>query len=253
MNTIRSADGTTIALDHVGDGPPLALVVGAFCDRTAKDSLAAGLGDRFTVYRYDRRGRGDSGNNGASGVQGEIEDLAAVIAAIDGDALVFGDSSGGALAIEAAAADVPIRGLAVYEVPYTDGPTLAVADELAELVASDRSSDAVERFLAMMGTPPEAIAHMKSGTHWSHMEAFAPTLPYDVRLCNDGTVPGDRLGKIATPLLALAGDQSLWAIPAAHEIAAAAANGRAQILPAQGHAVDDAALIPTLTEFFESV
>lgn len=251
MNTVRSHDGTTIALEGVGDGPPLVLVAGAFCGRTAKDSLAAGLRDRFTVYQYDRRGRGDSDDKGegASAVQREVEDLAAVIASIDASALVFGDSSGGALAIEAAADGVPIRGLAVYEVPYTDGPTLAVADELAGLVAAGRAGDAVERFLALMGTPPAAIAQMKTGAHWSHMEAFAPTLPYDVRLCNDGAVPAERLAKITAPLLALAGSQSAWAIPAAEAIADAAANGNARILPAQGHAVDDAALIPALGEF----
>ena len=249
-NRARSQDGTAIAFDRSGDGPPLVLVVGAFCDRTSKKSLTAALSPRFTVYEYDRRGRGDSGGGRVHTVAQEVDDLAAVIDAAGGEAFVFGDSSGGALAIEAAAAGVPVRELAVYEVPYTDGPTLAVADELAGLVAAGRPGEAAERFLALMGTPPAAIAQMKAGPYWRRMEGFAPTLADDVRLCNDGHVPADRLAKISVPLLAVAGGASPWAAPVAAAIAAAAPHGRQRVLEGEGHAVADDALAGVLTEFF---
>jgi pimeloyl-ACP methyl ester carboxylesterase len=248
MNIARSADDTEIAYDRSGTGPPLVLVVGAFCDRSSKRSLADGLAADFTVYTYDRRGRGDSGGDGAHPVEREVEDLAAVIAAADGEAFVFGDSSGGALALEAAAAGAAVRRLAVYDVPYTAGPTSKLADHLDDLVSQGRPGDAAEAFLTMMGTPAGAIAGMKAGPHWAHMEAFAPTLAQDVRLCNDGRVPTERLRAIAAPVLALAG--SPWAKDAAAAIATAVPDARTRVLEGQGHAVSDEALIPVLVDFF---
>jgi pimeloyl-ACP methyl ester carboxylesterase len=251
MDTVQSADGTTIAFDRTGTGPALVLVVGAFCDRSATKSLASGLGPAFTAYEYDRRGRGDSGEAGPYSIQREVEDLAAVIDAAGGSAFAFGHSSGGALVLEAAARGVPIRRLAVYEPPYTDGPSTEFAARLAELAATGRGSDAAEAFLGLMGTPAGVLQQMKAGPYWAHMEAFAPTLAYDVRLCNDGTAPVDRLAKISAPTLALTGGASpAWAQAGAHTIAAAVPGGQALVLDGQGHGVADDVLIPVLTEFF---
>ncbi|WP_138733195.1 alpha/beta fold hydrolase [Modestobacter excelsi] len=248
MKTVQSSDGTTIAYDCSGDGLPLVIVAGAFGDRTSKRELTAVLGREYTVYEYDRRGRGDSGGTSASTAAQEVEDLSAVLA-VAVDAIVFGDSSGGALAIEAAAAGVPMRGLAVYEVPYTDGPTLELADQLDDLVAADQSGEAVTAFLALMGTPPEAVEQMKAGPFWGHLERLAGTLSADVRVCNGGVVPAERLQLIEAPLLALAGGASPWAVGVAEAIAAAAPHGTLQILEAQGHAVDGTLLAAALAEF----
>jgi pimeloyl-ACP methyl ester carboxylesterase len=248
MKTVRSSDGTAIAYDCSGDGPPLVIVAGAFGDRTSKRGLTAILRSEYTVYEYDRRGRGDSGGTSAATAAQEVDDLSAVLA-VAVDAVVFGDSSGGALAIEAAAAGTPMRGLAVYEVPYTEGPTLEVADRLDDLVAAGRPDEAVTVFLRLMGTPPEAIAQMRTGPYWSRLENFAGTLSADVRLCNDGVVPTERLKSIETPLLALAGGAGPWAGGAAEAIAFAAPRGTLRILEAQGHAVADAALAAALAEF----
>lgn len=103
MEHVTSADGTRIAVQHAGHGPALILVVGAFCDRTSTASLTAGLTGHFTVYEYDRRGRGDSGNQADYAIEREIEDLTVVIDSTGGPAAVFGHSSGGALALETAA------------------------------------------------------------------------------------------------------------------------------------------------------
>ena len=177
--------------------------------------------------------------------------LAAVIGAAGGPAFAFGHSSGGALVLEAAASGVPIRGLAVYEPPYTEGPTYAFADRLAEMAAADRESDAAEAFLELMGTPAAALEQMKAGPYWQHMTPYAHTLAYEVRLCNDGRVPVDRLAKISAPTLALAGGASpAWAHEGARAIAAAVPGGQARVLEGQGHGAADDVIIPVLTEFF---
>jgi pimeloyl-ACP methyl ester carboxylesterase len=251
MERTESADGTKIAFDVTGQGPALVLVVGAFCDRTSTKNLAAGLSPAFRVYEYDRRGRGDSGDTHPYAVEREVDDLAAVIAAASGSAFVFGHSSGGSIALEAAAAGVPIRRLAVYEPPYAAGVSDRLAAELAELAATGRSSEVAERFLALTGAPREAVEHMKAAPHWPYMESFATTLPYDLLLGNDGTVPVDRLGGIAVPTLALAGGESGgWAREGARVIARAVPGGQDRILPGQGHGPTDDVVIPVLTEFF---
>src|SRR5918996_2353811 len=118
MDRVTSQDGTSIAYDRQGSGPAVILVGGAFVDRSENAPLAAELAEGFTVYNYDRRGRGDSGDTPPYAVDREIEDIEALIAERGGSAHLYGISSGGALALEAAAAGVAIDRLAVYEVPY---------------------------------------------------------------------------------------------------------------------------------------
>ena len=253
MQHVQSPDGTQIAYDRVGTGPALVLVVGAFNDRSSSNALASRLSSSFTVYQYDRRGRGDSREAGPYSVDREVEDLAALIKAAGGSAFLFGHSSGGALALEAAAAGVPVRGVVVYEPPYTEGPTLKFAAQLAEMDAAGRKSEAVEAFLSLSGTPAAVLQQMKAGPYWAHMEAFAHTLPYEVRLCNEGSIPSERLAKIAAPVLALAGGASpAWAANGARAIAADVQNGQDQVLEGQGHAVGDDVLVPILLEFAAS-
>ena len=59
MRTVHSKDGTTIAFDQSGQGPALILVAGATATRLAEATVAAHLASHFTVFAYDRRGRGD--------------------------------------------------------------------------------------------------------------------------------------------------------------------------------------------------
>ncbi|MDQ3662417.1 MAG: alpha/beta hydrolase, partial [Actinomycetota bacterium] len=115
MNTVLSKDGTPIAFDRYGDGPPLIFVDGATADRSMDASLATVLAPNFTVYAYDRRGRGDSGDTPPFAVEREIEDLDAIITEAGGSAFVLGHSSGAVLALRAAASGLAISKLAVYE------------------------------------------------------------------------------------------------------------------------------------------
>ncbi|MFI5099168.1 MAG: alpha/beta fold hydrolase [Actinomycetes bacterium] len=251
METVQSADGTTIAFDRSGTGPALVLVVGAFSDRSSTKSLAAALGSSFTVYEYDRRGRGDSDERGPYAVEREVEDLGAVIGAAGGAAFAFGHSSGGALVLEAAAHGAPVTALAVYEPPYAEGATTEFAAQLSALVAEGRRAEAAEKFLTLVGTPPQALAHITAGPYWPQMQAFANTLPYEVTLCNDGSAPVDRLAKIGARTLVLAGGASAgWAQEGARAIAATIPGAQWRVLDGQGHGAADEVIVPVLTEFF---
>jgi len=121
MNTAVSADGTMIAFDRYGDGPPVIMTVGVFNTRSQTEPLARTLAPRFTVLNYDRRGRGDSGDTAPYAVEREIEDIAALIAAAGGSAALFGHSSGATLALKAAAAGLPVTRLVLYEPPFRTG------------------------------------------------------------------------------------------------------------------------------------
>ena len=250
MEMVQSADGISIAVEHSGQGPALILVSGAFCDRASSRSLAAGLGSQFTVYAFDRRGRGDSGDADSYGISREVADLAAVTRAAGGVPFVYGHSSGASLGLEAAARGVPMRGLAVYEPPYGAGATPEFSDELAELAASGCESEAASRFLLATGTPAETLKQMQAVPYWAHMSSFAGTLPYDVRLAAAG-IPADGLSGISVPVLVLAGGASPdWARDAAAAISTAVPGARSLLLPGQTHGVAQDVLIPVLTEFF---
>src|SRR5919205_1078129 len=121
MGTVTSRDGTRIAFDQSGKGPALILVVGAFNDRATGASLAQSLEPHFTVFNYDRRGRGESGDTAPYALEREIEDIDAVIGAAGGSAYLYGSSSGAALALKAAASGLPIRKLALWEPPFIVG------------------------------------------------------------------------------------------------------------------------------------
>jgi pimeloyl-ACP methyl ester carboxylesterase len=255
MKLIESADGTMLALDRSGSGPPLVIVLGAFCDRSTSKPLAALLAASYTVYEYDRRGRGDSGNdNGLRfSVEGEVQDLAAVAAAADELPFVYGHSSGGALALEAAARGVGMRGLAVYEPPYTgaDHPGPEFGQRLDRLVAAGRRDQAAEEWLAMTGTPAPLIESIKSGPGWAHRQALAHTLSQDLRLADNGHVPLERLKRIEAPVLAMAGAASpRWAASTTATLAGALPNARGRTVDGQHHLPADVVLAAILESFF---
>ena len=113
MATTLSKDGTIITYDKTGQGPALILVAGAFQDRMAMGAYAGLLSEHFTVYNYDRRGRGESDDTQPYAVEREIEDIDALIQEAGGSAFVFGGSSGGVLTLDAAAHGLNITKLVV--------------------------------------------------------------------------------------------------------------------------------------------
>lgn len=186
MRHVTSRDGTLIAYDVVGEGPPVVLVGGGLTDRTAAAPLAAALSADFTVYAYDRRGRGDSGDTPPYDVEREVEDLRVVIAAAGGSAYVYGTSSGAALALEAAASELGIRRLALWEPPYIVGdsrprPPAGLAEHYRSLVALGRRGDAVEHFSSTRWVSRRRSwlrrARRPGGPPWRRWRTRSPTMP----------------------------------------------------------------------------
>lgn len=203
-STITSKDGSTIAYDRLGHGPALILVGGAFDDRNSPATgrpLAALLATTFTVFAYDRRGRGESGDTPPYAVAREVEDLAAMIGEAGGAAMVYGLSSGAALVLEAAASGLPITKLALYEPPfqldpYTAGQSREYSKTLNALLAEGRRGDAAALFMTRVGMPEPMIEQMRHAPMWPALEAMAPTLAYDSAVMGDadgGGVPSKRL------------------------------------------------------------
>ncbi|MDN4613561.1 alpha/beta fold hydrolase [Leifsonia sp. F6_8S_P_1B] len=262
--TATSPDGTTIAFERVGDGPVLLLLDGAFNTRASAAGLARLLADDFTVVTVDRRGRGDSDDAGALEVEAgfrladtsdreaavarEVADVRAVIDAVGGTAMLYGHSSGGALALETAAALPYETRVAAYEPPYSpDGggqnPTPAAVD--AALAAGDRDT-AAALFLGNVGMDVDAA---RSQPWWQGMVGLAPTLPYEYALTDDA--PPERLvGAEGPALLLVGGDSSPWMVAAVSAAAARLPHAVTQTVPGQGHAVQDDVVAPLLRAFF---
>jgi pimeloyl-ACP methyl ester carboxylesterase len=251
VDTVTSADGTPIAFVREGSGPALILVDGAMCYSTngPMPALAARLTDHFTVYRYDRRGRGASGDTLPYAVDREIEDLVALVAHAGGSAFACGISSGGALVLRSAAAGVPWRRLALFEVPYT-GAKGDYSAELAGLLAAGRRGDAVARFMTQVGMPAEVVSGMRGSPAWPAFEAIAPTLGYDDAVLGDGSVPAEA-GAVKVPTLVLDGGASPASLrDASAALAAAVPDAEHGTLPDQTHDVSADALAPVLIDFF---
>ena len=261
MDSVRSKDGTSIAFDRQGDGPALILVDGAMTTRSggSKPELARLLAQRLTVYSYDRRGRGGSGDTKPYAVAREIEDLDAVVDEAGGSAFVYGHSSGGCLALEAAVAlGDQIKKLAMYEAPYNDDPKAQngwreYLKNLAEALASGRRGDAAALFMAYVGTPAAQIEGMRHAPFWGGMEAVAPTLAYDHAgiMGKDLSIPIQRAARVGVPTLVMnGGNGAPFMRETAKSLAKVIAGARLRTLDGQTHNVDPAALAPVLVEFF---
>jgi pimeloyl-ACP methyl ester carboxylesterase len=258
MPTVTSADGTTIAYEHTGSGPALILVDGAMCYRAAGPMrpLAALLQDAFTVYTYDRRGRGESSDTLPYAVAREVEDLRALITQAGGEARVYAISSGAALALATAAAGPGMVKLALYEPPFMaeveDGARIKeYTERLHELLDAGRKGDAVALFMTNVGIPAQAVAGIRAQPGWAILEAIAPTLAYDDEVLAGGSVPRDLTSTIAVPALVMAGGASPSGLQqAAKATADALPTAEHRTLDGRTHDVAPEALAPVLVEFF---
>lgn len=252
----RSADGTIIAYEEVGSGPAVVLVDGALCSRDFGPgrALARELSSNFTVYIYDRRGRGESGDTPPYSIAREVEDLAAVVDATTGGASVMGQSSGAALALEAAASGVPMRRLAVYEAPYVGGregiDDLGIVERM---IADGKRGTAVSYFMVKMVGAPAFVPIMMRlmPKAWKGLKSIAHTLPYDIAVMSGFAVPTARLKAITVPTLVMGGSKGAVNMKAAVQgVADAIPGSQHRTLEGQTHQVSEKALAPALMEFF---
>jgi pimeloyl-ACP methyl ester carboxylesterase len=259
MSKVLSKDGTAIAFDKVGHGQPIILVDGALCSRSfgPMPKLAQLLAPHFTVFHYDRRGRGESGDNAPYAIQREVEDMEALIQEAGGSASVFGTSSGAALALAAAASKANIKRLALYEPPFVAGFSRRTAPpdseaQLTRLIAQGRRGDAVKFFLVdMVGLPAIFTYIMRVLPVWPKLKAVAHTLPYDAAVLGDFSVPRDRAASVAVPTFVIWGGKSPVELrSAASAVADAVPGAKRRMLKGQTHNVSVKVLAPVLVEFF---
>ena len=255
MDKTHSGDGTTIAFDRLGAGAPVVLVSGASTARSIHGQLAELLAADFTVFNYDRRGRGDSGDTPPYSVQREVEDLQAVLAAAGGSAAVFGNSSGAVLALRAAAAGLPVTRLALWEPPFMTDPDAPrrqreYVAQLTRLLDEGRRGDAMALFMTSIGLPEAMIAGMRQAPMWPGMEALAPTLAYDAAVMGDSVVPAGVVASVTAPTLVLDGSETgTWAANAARALVAELPDAQRRTLDGQAHNVAWDVLAPVLREF----
>lgn len=256
VGTVASADGTPIAFERFGRGHPVILVGGALRSPVVTRSLAQRLARDLTVFIYDRRGRGKSGDTLPYAAEREIEDLGALIAEAGGTASVYGHSAGVGVALRAAVRGLPITRLVLHDVPFApDEDSRTSAHELDKAIqaclASDRRNDAIELFLTSMGLPAEAARQLGQDPA---LPAIAHTIPYDFEVLRDTSEPGgsfvDQAAGVPVPALVLSSWTSPeWMTDMSRQIADALPNGRHLHLDDHEPIVTPAELAPVLTEF----
>ena len=265
MPTATSRDGTPIGYSRDGSGPAVVLVDGALCHRAVGPNrrLAERLSRDLTVFTYDRRGRGESGDAAPYAVAREVEDLGALIDAAGGSAYVYGISSGGALAMEAAKR-LPgkVAALALYEIPFVVDDTRPPVSkdfpgQLERFLAAGQRGAAVKLFMRdAVRLPSVLVAAMPLFVGgWKKNKAIAHTLPYDVAVMGDGqrgeAVPADRWRAVTVPTLVACGEKSPdWVRHAAAQLSQVLPNARHRTLAGQRHYVKPDAMAPVLVEFF---
>src|SRR5919112_6330894 len=244
MNRVQSKDGTSIAFDRSGEGQAIVMVGGGSVDRMANAPLAALLTEHFTVFNYDRRGRGDSGDTAPYAVGREIEDIDALINEAGGSASVYGTSSGAALALEAAASGLAITKLALWEPPFIlddsrPRPPADTARIYTEFVSTGRRGEAVEFFMRqVVGLPAEFVAQARKAPWWPAQEALAHTLAYDATIMGDYSLPSERAASVMVPTLVIDGGASFpWISKSAQAIADIIPHAQRRTLEGQTHNV----------------
>jgi len=258
METALSADGTTLAYDRLGDGPPVILIGGATCTRGITASLAEALAAQRTVINFDRRARGDSDDRSGPPYdkQREIEDLAALIDVAGGHAALYGHSSGAAVALHATVAGLPVDRLIMHDAPYlleASEEATAYHTELHRLLAAGQPGEAVAAFMGQVGMPEEMIAGMKASSSWPAMESVGYSLAYDSAAMGDrdgGGVPYALLGQVRVPTLVLVGGEDFaFMIETAQALHAGIVGSRYVHLAGAGHEAGPEIVAPSVLEF----
>ncbi len=259
MHTIQSQDGTTLAYDVYGRGPALIYITGASCFRSFRPIVrdAKAFAKAFTVYNYDRRGRGDSTDTQPYDIAREVEDIAALIDAAGGTASVYGHSSGAVLALEAALRlSNKVANVVMYDPSYVhDEAEKAQYNQLSHqvhtLLHAGNNAQAMTTFLKGIGMPKLFVYLLPLMPSWKTMAALAPTLRYDMALTRD-LPPLDRAAHVMVPVQVIVGEKSPASIHAvARQLTTAMPGATCIQLAGQDHLVSAKALLPVLVSFLK--
>jgi pimeloyl-ACP methyl ester carboxylesterase len=259
---VISKDGVSIAYSKTGNGPALILVDGAFCyrDYGVTPSLAPFLSDYFTVYAYDRRGRGESGDEASYTVNKEIEDLNSIVEVTNEAPYICGISSGAGLVLQAINKGVTAKKIALFEPPYvvttTDGftPPIDAEKELKRLVNQGKRSEAVQYFMTKVMEMPTLFVFLFKlfgKSLWQKNETVAHTLAYDVAIMGNYSNPLAITRNIKIPTIVIGGEKSPAKLKnAVTEIAKSIPDSRLSLLKGQSHNVNTKVFAPVLIDFF---
>jgi pimeloyl-ACP methyl ester carboxylesterase len=259
MKITQSKDGTTLAYDVYGSGPALIYITGASCHRSFKPIVqdAKVFATEFTVYNYDRRGRGESGNTLPYSIEREIEDIEAIIDAAGGTAYLYGHSSGAVLALEAALRlGSKVQKVFMYDAPYVHDEEKKVeykqlSEKIHKLLDSGKNAKAMITFLKGIGMPKVFVLLLPLFPGWRTMKALAPTLAYDIALTQD-MPPVERATRISIPMQITVGEKSPASIHiVSHQLTKAIPNAKFVQLAGQDHMVNAKNLLPLLSGFLK--
>ncbi|MBI1801991.1 MAG: alpha/beta hydrolase [Chloroflexi bacterium] len=241
MQTIRSKDGTPIAFEVSGSGPPLVLVHGTGGDHTGWRPILPALTDHFTVYTVDRRGRGGSGDAPEYNVEREFEDVAALVDSIGAPADLLGTSYGALCSLEAALRTSHVRRLVLFEPPMQTGvksiyPPREVA-EIQALLAAGKREAALELFSRkIIEALPEEFERGRADPSWPVRVANAHLILREMKSVNEYLFNAERVAKVTTPtLLMMGGDTALFLATGIRLLKQALPNNQVVELPGLRH------------------
>jgi pimeloyl-ACP methyl ester carboxylesterase len=212
IHTITSPDGTQIAYQLSGDGPPLVLVHGGISDHSYWHAVLPALEARFSVYAMERRGRGHSGDTQPYAIEREYEDIAALVESIGEPAYLLGHSYGAICAVEAALRVDDLRGLVLYEPPFDPNGFAFLpefSDSLEALLAAGDRAGVIRKMMAeVIGLSPEELVELEASESWPALVATAHTLPRELRAVEAYRFDAERFRALTVPTVLLDGDQS---------------------------------------------
>ena len=243
METIQSADGTTIAYERRGEGPPLVLVHGSAGHRAEWREVLPALAGSFTVYAMDRRGRGASGDRDEYAIEREYEDVAAVVdhvaAEHEGEPLaLLGASYGAICALHAVLETDAVDRLVLYEPPLGDAPEPEGAAEGIEAQIEEEGAEAaVETFLRnALELTDEELDEMRGDELWNSRVDAMPALPREIRATQRDLFDPAAFDGVSVPTTLLVGSESPRPLrDASQDVAAALEDSRVVTLDGQGH------------------
>ncbi len=210
MKTVNSADGTLIAYEKTGKGPPLVLVHGTAVDHTHWEMVLPILAKYFTIYAIDRRGRGKSGDTADYRAELEFEDIAAVVDMIDKPVILLGHSYGGFISLEAALRTENLKKLILYEPQGFIDEEPGIVAEIEAALNQEENEQALILFLEkLVGISSNEINIFRETPQWKVMVNAAPTLPRELKALTEYKFEAARFKDLTIPTMLLTGSESL--------------------------------------------